>query len=735
MPETSSALSTGSWCLANAEHHVASAQACRPCSTRSPAGTLSLTVAALSLAAALGAGRLAGQQTPPPAATAPAAVTPSAALVLGGGSSRGIAHAGALVALEELGYDAAVVVGTSMGAIIGALYAAGYTPDEIRRVTSAEPWLERFSARPLPLGPGRLPVRPLVELGIGGRFHQGLLPATGVNLRLVELLFDAGVRARNDFDLLPRRFRAVATDLADGREVVLGSGDLPRAVRASMAVPGAFAAIPWDGRVLVDGGIANNLPVSVARRLTDLPVLAVDVLQPPAQITERSAVDLAVRALRLLIENARPDDNAQPDVLIVPRLPAGFAETRFPTDASRLLRSGYDAVLEELPPVDPAGGPAPRRVARLAPARVDSLRIHGGDRATRRLATELLLPALGAYDADRIVRRVRALYETGLFQAVWPRIDFPRDDDGTATLVVELVPAPRSVLAAAMRLDNDIGAGGWALLRHHLSLGQPIEINISALLDERRRHAHADAAVFSTLFPGVIWIGGVSAAEERIHVAGRRDVAPHRLRRTGGWIGAETHGAWFISLLLRGDRVVDEDRDVAGWSTGPLLRVAPAPPLQRVAGLDPFAEIEMRFGDFPYHRAHIRAGVGRTIGGNRAALFVDAGATSSRAPADAMPATTRELTPWLAVGALRAPARVVLGIDLARPLWIDGFARVRLRSATAADRWEDFDTTKAWHAGGEVGVVWPTVIGSFDIGAAAGTGARWRFNVGVGASF
>jgi hypothetical protein len=100
-----------------------------------------------------------------------------------------------------------------------------------------------------------------------------------------------------------------------------------------------------------------------------------------------------------------------------------------------------------------------------------------------------------------------------------------------------------------------------------------------------------------------------------------------------------------------------------------------------------------------------------------------------------MPATTRELTPWLAAGSLRAPARVVLGVDLARPLWIDGFARVRLRTAAAADRWDALDTTEAWHAGGEIGVVWPTVIGSFDIGAAAGTGARWRFNVGVGASF
>jgi predicted acylesterase/phospholipase RssA len=688
----------------------------------------------LFAACALPASGVAGQQPARPTAAADTVTPdPRPALVLSGGGSRGIAHAGALVALDELGYDPPLVVGTSMGAIVGALYAAGYSPAEIQAVTGTEPWMERFSARPLPIGPGRLPLRPLLDIGVGGRFHEGLMPATGVNLRLVELLFDAGVRARNDFDLLPRRFRAVATDLADGREVVLGRGDLPRAVRASMAVPGAFAAVRWGDQVLVDGGIANNLPVSVARGLGDMPVLAIDVLRPSAQIEERSALDLAIRALRLLIENARPDDDADADILITPVLPSGFAESRFPADPTKLLRSGYDAVRARMPPVGAAV--APGRTPGEPPASIAALKIHGGDDAARRLAREMLLPALGTYDADAIINRVRALYATNLFQAVWPLVEFPDDEAAPATLVVELVPAARSSIAAAARIDNDVGVGGWASLRHHLSLHRPLELQAGILLDELRRAAHANAAVFSTMLPGITWIGGAGASEHRIRADEVEGDPQRRVRRVGGWAGAERHGTWSISVVARSDRVMDVEHDVAGWATGPVLRIAPAPPLQRVVGVDPLVEFEARFGDFTYRRMHARAGITRDLAGNQVALLADAAATSTAAPLDALPATTRELTPWLLAGSMRAPVRAVAGLDLARPIWIDGFARVRLRMAAAGDRWNALDASAAWTLGGEIGLLWPTVIGAIDVGAAAGTGAPWRFNVGVGASF
>src|SRR5690606_2534059 len=158
--------------------------------------------------------------------------------------ARGLSHAGAIQALEELGYRPELVVGASMGAIVGALYAAGYSVEQIRDTIAQENWLERFAPEPMLVGPQRDPRLPLFDFGISsGRFFDGFLASTGINQRLIELLFDAGVRARNDYDDLPIRYRAVTADMSTGAEFVIGAGDLPRAVRASMAVPGVFAPV------------------------------------------------------------------------------------------------------------------------------------------------------------------------------------------------------------------------------------------------------------------------------------------------------------------------------------------------------------------------------------------------------------------------------------------------------------------------------------------------------------
>src|SRR5690606_20222927 len=105
------------------------------------------------------------------------------------------------------------------------------------------------------------------------------------------LLFDANARARGNFDRLPRRFRALATDLETGRAVSLGSGDLARAVRASMAYPGFFAPVEWNGHLLVDGGVVDNLPTLEARELGARRLVAVDVTRPAERVGSRAPLD------------------------------------------------------------------------------------------------------------------------------------------------------------------------------------------------------------------------------------------------------------------------------------------------------------------------------------------------------------------------------------------------------------------------------------------------------------
>lgn len=652
-------------------------------------------------------------------------------LVLSGGGARGLAHAGAIAALEEKGYGTSLVVGTSMGSIVGALYAAGYSAAEIRELIAGENWLVLFAAEPIVAGRERVARRPVVNVGISrGRFYEGLLPATGVNRHLVELLFDAGVRAHNDFDRLPRRYRAVAADLGTGRQVVLGAGNLPRAVRASMAVPSAFAPVWIDGRVLVDGGIANNLPVSVADSLAGLPVVAVDVLALDTVVVERSALNLGVRAIRLLIQNARP--TADPELLITPDIPVGFSEARFPADAMPLVMAGAAAVRTEAPPAELPALPA--RAPDAAPERLDTVIVQHADAAVALLLRRMLEPALGAYDPAAILARVDALYGTSLFQAVWPHVE--RLAEGRYALVVDVTPFAATGVAAAAGWDSDVGGAVWAVLRQRLSIRTPWELRVQVELGELGRQAAADVSAFSSLLPGLTWNGGVFAGRERTRLFTSDSIRGHRnYERMGGWLGAE------VPALRRGVfaslRWAAETLDAAdiGESRihGPSLRVAPDPMPDRVVGVDAALEVDVRLGDVAYSVMHVAGERRVRIHHLRLAVVGDVAHTTGFAPLDVRPAATMTLAPWLDAGALRSRSRAVLGLDLAWPAPLDGYLRLRGRAfATAADpasvMWRDVQ------AGGELGGVWPTVVGPLSAGVAWGSGGRARVNVAVGLS-
>jgi len=657
------------------------------------------------------------------------------ALVLSGGGARGLSHAGALLALEELGYRPSLVVGTSMGAIVGALYSAGYPAERIRAIIAEENWLERFASEAILVGAARDPRRPLISFGISsGRFYGGFLASTGINQRLVELLFDAGVRARNDFDRLPLRYRAVTADLSTGAEFAIGAGDLPRAVRASMAVPGVFAPVLWEDRVLVDGGVANNLPVSVARALTDEPVIAIDVLRPSEVIGDRGAIDIGVRALRLLIENARPDVGSEPDILVRPDIDPGLSETYFPADAEDVLRAGARAVREQVPPV--AQQPESRRPSGPVPDRITRLRIEGGDAAFDRLIRRIMAGAVREYDPDDVAGRTSALYKTGLFQAVWPRLEFAGDDDDP-TLVVDVTPVASTSVAGAGRWDNDVGGGGWLSVRQRVSLHTPVEFRLSGTVDELGYGGSLDASFFSALVPGLIWNGGAHGFERQIRIFDGDTVAGLlNARRAGLWVGAELHGPvrdWFFSIHAKADNIRSPDV-TSGWAMGPLLKITRPPQPDRVVGTDPLFEAEVRGGDLEYQRARIRGGRTLLMGRVQTAVLVQVASASEGTPLDGRPATYRDIAPWLPDGSLRRSHQAVVGLDVAVPTVLSGYARARVRAIAAGDELALMHGAD-WRLGGEIGAIWPTVLGPIAVGVAAGRHATWRFNISLGAGF
>lgn len=201
-------------------------------------------------------------------------VRPKIGLVLAGGGAKGAAHVGVLKVLEEMHIPIDYVVGTSMGSIIGGLYASGISPHEIEREIQSIDWKDVFIDEPNREDRSfrRKQDDALYVFKAKPGFNDGKieLPLAYVHGQKFDLQLNrltARVSNIKDFDRLPIPFRAVATDLETGKEVILKSGNLARSLRASMAVPGAFDPVDIDGRLLVDGGVSNNVPVNVARAM------------------------------------------------------------------------------------------------------------------------------------------------------------------------------------------------------------------------------------------------------------------------------------------------------------------------------------------------------------------------------------------------------------------------------------------------------------------------------------
>jgi NTE family protein len=212
------------------------------------------------------------------------AARPKVGLVLGGGGARGSAHVGVLKVLEELRIPVDYIAGNSMGAIVGGLYASGMTPAEIAHELKTIDWVDVFEDDPpRPERSFRRKrdddlylVKPKMGFSDGEvKFPMAFIQGQKFDLQLSRLTLH--VADVHDFGALPIPFRAVAADIETGREVVLKSGDLARAIRASMAVPGAFDPVEIDGKLLVDGLVANNVPVNVARDMGADILIVVDV--------------------------------------------------------------------------------------------------------------------------------------------------------------------------------------------------------------------------------------------------------------------------------------------------------------------------------------------------------------------------------------------------------------------------------------------------------------------------
>jgi len=218
---------------------------------------------------------------------------PKIGLVLGGGGAKGAAHIGVLKVLEELKVPIDCIAGTSMGAIVGSLYASGMSATEIEEVLTTVDWDDLFTDNPprkdIDFRRKQEDLNYLSKISIGIKDGKVALPKGFTAGQKIGVFFQTlmlPVAGITDFDKLPIPYRAVAADLETGEMVVIGSGSLADAARASMSVPGVFPPAEVNGRYLTDGGIVRNLPVDVVREMCADIVIAVDVGKPLPQRDE-----------------------------------------------------------------------------------------------------------------------------------------------------------------------------------------------------------------------------------------------------------------------------------------------------------------------------------------------------------------------------------------------------------------------------------------------------------------
>lgn len=427
----------------------------------------------LALFSCVAVAGLARAESPP--SVPGAAARPRVGLVLGGGGARGAAHIGVLKALDRLRVPVDLVTGTSVGAVVGGLFAAGVAPEQLEAQFLAEDWNALFvdsaPRRELSFRRKQDDQQQLFKFRMS--LHQGriTLPSglvAGQKLGLLLRALTLPTATDQNFDQLPTPFRAVATDLATGEKVVLGGGDLVAAVRASMAVPGVFAPVDLGGRRLVDGGLTDNLPIDVAQELGATLVIAVDIGAPLLTRDQlRSVVDVSIQSSSLVTQSSTRAQIAlldPTDFLVKPTLGEISSASFDPVSVRAAIAAGetaIDAIADQLAPLalpreEYARWLAARRRAPLDAPVVRSLRINNeSDLDPRALAARFETAVGQRLDLVQLRRDLARIYELDRFERVLFHLE--PDRDGVA-VVVDSWPRPtgRSFLKVGLNLTSDL---------------------------------------------------------------------------------------------------------------------------------------------------------------------------------------------------------------------------------------------------------------------------------------
>ena len=486
---------------------------------------------------------------------------PRVGVVLSGGAAKGLAHIGVLQVLEEAGVPVAVVTGTSMGALIGGLYATGYGADSLATLARAIDWngmLSDHVARAhLPAEEKQSDGRHLVALplrGVRPQLPAQLVPDHNVRQMLARLTWSAALI--RDFRDLPIPFAAVATDLETGDVVTFTSGPLVDALTASMAIPGVFSPVPAGDRLLADGGMVRNLPAQDALALGADVLVCSDVTDPLKRAAEISSVlDVVDQTMSLLAEPAQRAERARCTILIEPdiegRRASDFAAA---DDWIARGRAAATRVRTRLDSLAAAGAALPRTGEPPTARLIVALETRGTDSAhativRRRLS--LTLP--GRFGPDVVGEAMDRLYAAHEFQ----RVSYVLEPvgDSAVRLVVRTARPGASTLGFGLRYEGTYKASFLVTAEFSGRLGTGSHTTFDVRLGEQ---AHALAAHHRRIGALTPWAVGVRGGYQRVPVDiydPSRRIAQGRFHVLGGslFLGVASGTAALGGLLVTGE--------------------------------------------------------------------------------------------------------------------------------------------------------------------------------------
>ncbi len=384
---------------------------------------------------------------------------PKIGLVLAGGGAKGAAHIGVLKALEEMHIPIDYITGTSMGAYVGGLYASGMSADEIAEFIGTVNWnsgfVDKVERSEREIRDKEYEDRYQIGTDIGFSFTELKAPkgfVQGQNMAKILRTTSGNVSYLQSFDDLPIPFRAVATDIEKLEPVILDKGNLAEAMMASMSVPGALPPVEYEGRLLVDGGSVNNMPVDVARDMGADIIIAVDIGSDYLEAEDISSyLSVMGQLTNYIVKNSTKQQEAllnNNDIFLAPnvgkmdtaefdKMPFAYGkgydiayEQHLKLDKLVLSASEYQAYLNE----------KEKKTSKLKRGnnlKIDHITLNNNSSYSERMLLEYLQIDEGEiYTSDQLEAKVRALYTIDRFE----RIDYfyQTTSDGETELVVDV---------------------------------------------------------------------------------------------------------------------------------------------------------------------------------------------------------------------------------------------------------------------------------------------------------